>query len=378
MSLEPGEIIIFDRKKYFKHIRSLGSGGTGDTFLFKDETTDSLFAIKKYSPKGTNDIGENYDRFIQEVKILFNISNPNIVRIYTYYLYPESKSGYLQMEYIDGVPIDKYMPFSGKGWNEIFIDSINAFLYLENNNILHRDIRPENILVDVNGNIKIIDFGFGKKLDSIKNVAGSIFLNWPVSERPLEIENDHTYTIQSEIYFIGKLFSYINLETIDDSFRFYHLIRKMTEVDPQNRYRSFSDVINDIYNKDFLDIDFSENEKEIYQTFVSGIIFLIGEYNENLKMERDVGKILQKMHAIISKNILEEYIQNSQDVLQVFMSNSYTFYSGRKISLLNFKEFYQFLLKLPHRKQQVVLDNLHNRLSLIKIAQKESMDDVPF
>ena len=91
-----------------------------------------------------------------------------------------------------------------------------------------------------------------------------------------------------------------------------------------------------------------------------------------------MGKILQKMHAIISKNILEEYIQNSQDVLQVFMSNSYTFYSGRKISLLNFKEFYQFLLKLPHRKQQVVLDNLHNRLSLIKIAQKESMDDVPF
>lgn len=378
MSLEPGKIVEFDRKKYFKHIRPLGSGGTGDTFLFKDETTDSLFAIKKYSPKGTNDIGENYDRFIQEVKILFNISNPNIVRIYNYYLYPENKWGYLQMEYIDGVPIDRYSPFSGKGWNEIFIDSINAFLYLENNNILHRDIRPENILVDVNGNIKIIDFGFGKKLDSIKNFAGSIFLNWPVSERPLEIENDHIYTIQSEIYFIGKLFSYINLETSDESFRFYHVIRKMTEIDPKNRYESFFDVINDVYNKDFLDIDFRENEKEIYQEFVSRIIFIIGEFKDNLKMERDVGKILQRMHAIISKNILEEYIQNSLDVLQVFMSHSYTYYSGHQISLLIFKEFYQFLLKLPHRKQQVVLDNLHNRLSLIKVVPDVSMDDVPF
>ncbi|WP_297895510.1 protein kinase family protein [uncultured Desulfovibrio sp.] len=378
MSLEPGKIIIFDRKKYFKHIRPLGSGGTGDTFLFKDETTDSLFAIKKYSPKGTNDIGENYDRFIQEVKILFNISNPNIVRIFTYYLYPENKWGYLQMEYIDGVPIDKYVPFSGKGWNEIFIDSINAFLYLENNRILHRDVRPENILVDANGNIKIIDFGFGKKLDSIKNLAGSVFLNWPVSERPLEIEVDHIYTVQSEIYFVGKLFSYINVETNVESFRFHHVIRKMTEIDPKNRYKSFSDVINDIYNKDFLDIDFTSQEKIIYQEFVNGIISLIVEYKNNLKMERDAGIILQKMHAIISRNILEEYIQNSLDVLQVFLSHSYRYYIGRKMTLASFKKFYQFLLKLPHRKQQVVIDNLHNRLSLIKVVPEESMDDVPF
>ena len=192
--LAPGKIIAFDRKKYFKYIRPLGAGGTGDTFLFKDETTDTFFAIKKYSPKGNNDIEDNYYRFVQEVKILFNISHANIVRIYNYYLYPETKSGYLQMEYIDGVPIDKFEPYKEKSWNEIFIDTINSFKYLEDRSILHRDIRPSNIIIDTNGNIKIIDFGFGKKLSSIKEAAGSIFLNWPVSEQPLEIINQHIYS----------------------------------------------------------------------------------------------------------------------------------------------------------------------------------------
>ena len=53
---------------------------------------------------------------------------------------------------------------------------------------------PSNIIIDTNGNIKIIDFGFGKKLSSIKEAAGSIFLNWPVSEQPLEIINQHIYS----------------------------------------------------------------------------------------------------------------------------------------------------------------------------------------
>ena len=68
------------------------------------------------------------------------------------------------------------------------------FKYLEDRSILHRDIRPSNIIIDTNGNIKIIDFGFGKKLSSIKEAAGSIFLNWPVSEQPLEIINQHIYS----------------------------------------------------------------------------------------------------------------------------------------------------------------------------------------
>ena len=77
-----GEVITFDTKKNFTYVKPLGDGGTGDTYLFKDETTDMLFAIKKYVPKDPQYIDDHYKRFVDEIKILFNISHPNIVRIY--------------------------------------------------------------------------------------------------------------------------------------------------------------------------------------------------------------------------------------------------------------------------------------------------------
>jgi len=73
--LKPGEIVEFDRKKLFKYIRPLGEGGTGDTHLFEDETTDMLFAFKKYVPKNSDFIDEYYIRFVDEIKILFGISH---------------------------------------------------------------------------------------------------------------------------------------------------------------------------------------------------------------------------------------------------------------------------------------------------------------
>ena len=130
--LSKGSIVEFDRKKEFKYIRPLGKGGTGDTHLFEDETTNILFAFKKYNPTDIEQQEEYYQRFVDEIKILFRIVHPNIVRIYNYYLYPEFKLGYLQMEYVEGAEINRYVPDNwNKQWDEVFIDTISAFKYLE-------------------------------------------------------------------------------------------------------------------------------------------------------------------------------------------------------------------------------------------------------
>ena len=62
-----GDIIKFDTSKNFTYIKPLGNGGTGDTHLFKDETTNIMFAIKKYVPKDIKYIDEYYDRFVDEI-----------------------------------------------------------------------------------------------------------------------------------------------------------------------------------------------------------------------------------------------------------------------------------------------------------------------
>lgn len=80
------------------------------------------------------------------------------------------------MEYIEGISIDEYAPGpKDKSWETIFKECISAFNYLNQHGILHRDIRPSNIMIDNNGNIKVIDFGFSKILLPEKNLAKAYF-----------------------------------------------------------------------------------------------------------------------------------------------------------------------------------------------------------
>lgn len=276
--LKIGDIREFNIKKQFKYIKSLGSGGTGDTLLFEDETTNTLFAFKKYAPKDERFVDEYYRRFVDEIKILFNLSHKNIVRIYNYYLYPEHKIGYLQMEYIDGVSIDEFkINECNKSWSNIFKETISAFEYLEKNGVLHRDIRPSNILIDREDNVKIIDFGFGKKLQFQEENGRSVFLNWPVSEHPEEIVLDKIYNHQTEIYYVGKLFQYL-VEDSEEEFKFISIINKMTEKIPSKRYRSFTEISMAISAGALADIDFTFYEKEVYIKFADVLENHINSY----------------------------------------------------------------------------------------------------
>ena len=142
----------------------------------------------------------------------------------------------------------------------------------------------------------------------------------------------------------------------------------MTEIDPEKRYKNFDEILTNIYKNGFSDIEFDQVDRKTYQNFVYNLLDVIVSFNESLKMERDISKILERLHTIISVNILEEYIQNVAELLRVFMSHSYTYYINRSIEVQTVKDFYQLLLSLSQRKQQILLDNLHNRLSTIKIV----------
>ncbi|CAG9614909.1 Serine/threonine-protein kinase PknD [Bacillus rhizoplanae] len=372
--VKPGTVVTFDRVKQFIHIESLGQGGTGDTHLFRDETTDMFFAFKKYAPKDSNYIDENYERFVDEIKILFTISHPNIVRVYNYYLYPESKLGYLQMEYIDGVSIADFKPFLGKGWEEIFTETISAFEYLESKNILHRDIRPANILIDKHENVKVIDFGFGKKLAGQDQDGRSVLLNWPVTQLPNETADEGIYNHQSEIYFVGKLFSNIIGENLTN-FKFKYIIDKMIQLDPRERYASFRDISVDI-SQGVLAINFTEEEKSLYRDFAEILSKYIVSHTNRYEPVNDPNIIMNRLSTLIRNSSLETYIQDNSKLISCFVDNYFTYKSAIDIPLSIIINFYQLLQQLVSYKQKIVLDNIDMRLSQITI--EIDPDDLPF
>lgn len=372
--LQAGQVIPFPSIKRFTYLNPLGKGGTGDAHLFWDETTDMLFAIKKYNPKDEKYIDEYYKRFVEEIKILFQLSHPNIVRIYNYYLFPQAKVGYLQMEYVDGVPIDKYVPDEwGKDWNDIFIEIISTFEYLESNNVLHRDIRPENILIDKNENVKIIDFGFGKLYENQNQSGNSVVLNWPVTELPEEIYNGN-YNHRTEIYFIGKLFEHL-LKHDEGVFKFHDIVNKMTKVNPTQRYISFNEISKEISTGILREVDFSENEKYIYQKFADQLSNHIISYTDEFRPINDQEVTLDLLVKLIRDSALEVFIQSNNRLIACFIYGPFIYSDKTNIEVKCVKDFYNLLRVLSTQRQKIVLNNIYSRLSRIRVVVD---DEIPF
>lgn len=383
MKKNKGDTFTFNQSKSFKFIQKLGQGGTGETNLFLDEAMNTYFAIKKYSPIGKNidDKEKNYDRFLDEIKILFTISHPNIVRIYNYYLYPKYITGFIQMEYVNGNELDIYIENNPDEFDRIFFEAINAFVFLEKNNIYHRDIRSSNFLITESGGLKIIDFGFGKMVQS-DGEENSILLNWPVDNLPNEVKYNGDYTTKTEIFFLGCLFNnLINKYKISSSDN-VEIINKMTEVDPENRYQSFISVNDDLLSKGMLSVNFNSKSKKIYLEFAELLEHVIKLMTNEYNFNYEIDIIIQKLEILLEKNILEEYIQNNGELIQIFINNSFKYTTQRIVPVSVVREFYILLLENKSREREIIIKNIFSRLERIEVEIEPpvviDIDDLPF
>lgn len=370
-------LIQFTRARDFKYVRTLGEGGTGDTYLLLDETTDIEFTFKKFHPKQLDRRDDLYARFVDEIKILFKIFHPNVVRVYNYYLYPELKAGYIQMEYINGTSIEDFRNKSnGNEWNQIFVDLINAFKYLEQNKILHRDIRPSNIMIDYNGIPKVIDFGFGKEISHGIIDGNSVRLNWPVTELPEELMlPNNKYTHQTEIYFLGRLFKGLKLSSCKD-FRYDYIISKMCKAETEDRYNSFSAISDAITIKELKLLEFSTTEKAIYKKFADSLLNVIAKYNDDFSPVEDVQTVISRLEKIVSIIDLEDEVQSLPHLIDCFIDNKYKYYAKREVKTKAVIDFYKMIIAFNDEKQKAVLDNLVVRLG--KIEFDLDTEDLPF
>ncbi len=380
--METGEIIKFDQSKHFKFVRELGSGGTGETNLFKDETTNTLFAIKKYRPSEENIEHKEdfYHRFVEEIVILFKLSHPNIVRVYNYYLYPNLMTGYLQMEYIEGTSIDAYIRNNSTDLDNLFRSAVKSFEFLEENDILHRDIRPANIMIDNNGELKLIDFGFGKILSST-NTENSIRLNWPVTDMPDEVVNGNDYTVETEIYFLGSLFKRLIRENNIEDFKFINVVNTMCEVSIEKRYQSFKDVSDDIAKGVLLGTDFSARDKAVYQDMASSLVNTISYYTSDFSPVSEVERVQVNLGELIRNSSLEEYIQANSALISCFLTNGFAYSLRIMTKVDTVKDFYRLLIDSDYQKKEIILENLIIRLSLIEIKKSNfdiDDDELPF
>lgn len=163
--------------KRYKLLEKIGEGGMGIVYKAKCSVLDRFVAIKILKPE----LNENEDfiaRFKREANSIANLSCPNIVNIYDIGL--ENNINFIVMEYIKGKTLKEIIKendrLSPLRTLEISVQIANALQYAHENNIIHRDIKPDNIIIDDNNIVKLMDFGIAKVSDSatITNSNGII------------------------------------------------------------------------------------------------------------------------------------------------------------------------------------------------------------
>lgn len=187
--------------------KKLGEGGMGDVYLARHSKVERTVAIKiLHQNLFTNETIRN--RFKNEANALIKLTHPNIIKIYDYV--EQETIACLIMEYFDGITLDDYInklsgPIPAAKAIRIFGQVLDAVQYAHDRNILHRDIKPGNIMVSRDGNqVRIMDFGIAKLQDAVNlNIThANTQLGTPFYMSPEQVKG-LPYTVQSDIYSLG-------------------------------------------------------------------------------------------------------------------------------------------------------------------------------
>jgi eukaryotic-like serine/threonine-protein kinase len=165
--------MLFDGR--YRVVRKLGSGGMADVYLAEDEELGRRVAIKILNDRHAND-DQFVERFRREAKNAAGLSHPNIVSIYD--RGEAEGTYYIAMEYLDGrslkelvvargpLPIADAIAFTRQ--------VLGALRFAHRKGVVHRDIKPHNVMADADGRLKVTDFGIARAGASQMTEAGSI------------------------------------------------------------------------------------------------------------------------------------------------------------------------------------------------------------
>jgi CHASE2 domain-containing sensor protein/tRNA A-37 threonylcarbamoyl transferase component Bud32 len=193
----------------YEILMELGQGAMGTVYKGRDPKINRLLAIKtirfsdEFEPDKVQDIK---DRFFTEAELAGKLSHPGIVSIYD--VGEDYDLTYMAMEFLEGDSLDKYCHtgslLSLRRVLDVIAETADALEYAHKNGVIHRDIKPGNIMLLRNGKIKVTDFGIAKSISASKTRTG-IILGTPNYMSPEQIIGRQV-DARSDIFSLGVVF----------------------------------------------------------------------------------------------------------------------------------------------------------------------------
>lgn len=273
----PAEVqaVINEEKIFGRYVKllQLSSGTMGDVWKCYDIKLNRYVAVKIQNSIDPVLV----DRFLKEAQIAAKLNHPNIVKIYDYGTY--SKSHYLVMDYIEGFTVDR--SGSQKDRLERICKVAEILDYCHSNKVIHRDIKPQNIMVNIDNEVILVDFGLAKDTEAFKSILTlGNSVGTPAYMSPEQAKGEEIDKL-TDIYSLGA--------------SLYHLVTNKLPFDGN----SLAEITNKIINED-----------PIHPTKI----------NKNL--HKDVGTIINKAMSKDKKKRYQSAGEFAQDIKRFLQGTS--------------------------------------------------------
>ncbi|MEZ6045446.1 MAG: protein kinase [Planctomycetaceae bacterium] len=189
----------------FRLKKRLGKGGMGEVFLAQQVSLDRPVAIKTLS-KELATKPDFVERFLREARSMARLHHPNVVQVYA----ADSSKGinFVAIEYIDGCSMQNWMDqlkrLSVGDALHVVLVCAQALKQAHDLNMIHRDIKPDNILITSKGIVKVADFGLAKAIDEdVSMTQSGTGLGTPLYMAPEQARNAKHVDLRTDIYALG-------------------------------------------------------------------------------------------------------------------------------------------------------------------------------
>lgn len=313
--LQPGTIL---NGKYLIGKR-LGEGGFGITYLAWDVNMETKVAIKEYYPgylvsrdvtsvngnvvtTTAEDENDDYQvglkRYVKEASVLSRFFElPGIVSVKDFFY--ENETAYIVMEYIDGVSLKKYLEQKG---GKVSADEalklvepvISSLAVVHKNKLLHRDISPDNIMLDKNGRVKLIDFGAARYFGNESDKSMTVMLKHGYAPIEQYSRNGDQSSVTDVYALCAVLYRMITgVVPVDASDRVHNdtfvPVRSLAKKTPKYIAAAIEKGLS----------VFSENRQQSMEELYSELYV-----SKSGRISRGVGKVTDKIYSIVKKILI--------------------------------------------------------------------------